>query len=242
MTRTYQNFIYNEAHGFIFAYVPKVACTNWKSVLRHMAGHADYLDNRLAHDKQNGGLRYLDLTGPDSALLTDSGIRKYAFVRNPYSRTLSAYLNKIESNLPLSEVKPDETFWVKVTRNIEDHRVRNVNHTNHPSVDFETFLLWLCNSKSQYRGDEHWQKQSVLLHWPDIRFDFVGRFENLAADSRIILDAMGCEIAFPTQKEVNFSPTEADNRLENYLTKRAASLISEYFADDFANFGYATKE
>lgn len=47
----YKNFIYDEARGFVFAYVPKVACTNWKSLLRFMAGEKDWLDNRRAHDK-----------------------------------------------------------------------------------------------------------------------------------------------------------------------------------------------
>ena len=79
MAMAYRNFIYNEERGFIFAYVPKVACTNWKSVMRYLAGFPDYLDNRLAHDKVNGGLRYLDLSGTDLALLSDRGISKYTF-------------------------------------------------------------------------------------------------------------------------------------------------------------------
>ena len=48
MPPTYRNFIYNAERGFVFAYVPKVACTNWKSLLRYMAGHDDWLDNKLS--------------------------------------------------------------------------------------------------------------------------------------------------------------------------------------------------
>ena len=78
MTIIYKNFIYMEDRGFLFAYVPKVACTNWKSLLRYMSGKEDWLDNKLAHDKALGGLRYLDLNGEDAEILLDPSIRKYA--------------------------------------------------------------------------------------------------------------------------------------------------------------------
>ncbi len=106
MAKDYSNFIYDKTGGFIFAYVPKVACTNWKSLLRYMAGQADWLDSKLVHDKAGGGLHYLDLNGGDVDLLSDPGIPKYTMVRDPYSRVLSAYLNKVESRLPLKSKTP----------------------------------------------------------------------------------------------------------------------------------------
>ena len=82
--QTHRNFIFNEERGFIFAFVPKVACTNWKSLLRLMAGHADWLDKRLAHDVANGGLRYLDPTGPEAALLQDPALRGLKLIAEPW--------------------------------------------------------------------------------------------------------------------------------------------------------------
>ena len=238
MTQHYRNFIYNEERGFIFAYVPKVACTNWKSVLRYLAGFPDYLDNRLAHDKVNGGLRYLDLTGPDLALLSDSGLRKYSFVRDPYSRTLSGYLNKIQSALPLPDSQV-QTHWLKIVHAIDEFRNSTLDPALYPKVNFEIFLLWLRDSKSHFRNDEHWQKQSVLLRWPTVTFDFVGRFEALTPDAKYLLGEMGCDIAFPTQQEVKFAATGASDKLQHYLTQTCRDLIEQVFAADFANFGYA---
>jgi len=237
MTLTYSNFIFDEKHGFIFAYVPKVACTNWKSVMRYMAGYTDYLDNRLAHDKVKGGLRYLDLTGPDLALLSDPAIRKYTFVRAPYSRSLSGYLNKIQSNLPIDE-NAEASHWVKITKAVEEFRILTLDPKAYPEINFEVFLLWLRDGKSHFRNDEHWQSQTILLRWPTVSFDFVGRFENLSADAVLLLKEIGCDIPFPTQKEVKFAATGADDLLDEYLSPACRSLIDEIFALDFKNFEY----
>ena len=200
MAPVYRNFIYNQERGFIFAYVPKVACTNWKCILRYLAGHADYLDNNLAHDKVNGGLRYMDLTGPDLALLDDPAIPKYAFVRNPYSRTLSAYLNKVEQNLPLPPQAHGESHWIKVTRAIDQFRRDTLDTSAYPEVTFEVFLRWLRDGKTYFRFDEHWQAQTVLLRQPGVKFDFIGKFETVETDARHLLGLMGCDIGFPSQE------------------------------------------
>ncbi len=241
MTMNYRNFIYNEERGFIFAYVPKVACTNWKSIMRYLAGHKDYLDNRLAHDKAAGGLRYLDLTGPDLALLSDRGIRKYSFVRNPYSRILSAYLNKIEDNLPLGSPNSAESHWAKVAGKVDEFRLATLDNSQFPEVTFEVFLLWLRDGKNYLREDEHWQQQSVLLRWPQVKFDFIGRFEYLQEDSKYILAQMGCDVPFPSQKDVSFTPTDADRKLSNVLSDNTRQMITALFNADFKAFDYDTK-
>lgn len=245
MTPVYSNFIFDEPRGFVFAYVPKVACTNWKAVLRHLAGHTDYLDPGLAHDKVAGGLRYLDLTGEDRRLLSDPGIRKYGFVRNPYTRILSAYLNKIEQNLDrlLSASAPalpgrPNSHWLAVAREIDAFRRATLDCQRYPEVGFEVFLLWLRDGKSSFRADEHWQTQSILLRWPEVKFDFIGRFENLAADSKALLDLMGATIDFPTQKQVKFLGTGASERAPLYFTDASHRLCDQLFRPDFDNFGY----
>lgn len=239
----YRNFIFEPRRRFLFAYVPKVGCTNWKSVLRHLAGHDDYLNPRLAHDRANGGLRYLDLSeGPDRALLRNPEVPKYAFVRDPYSRTLSAYLNKIASRLPLQPASDTDDHFTRVTRAIDGFRQRKLDTAAHPEVSFEVFLLWLRASLSPWCDDEHWQKQSALLRWRGVEYSFVGRFERLAEEAPLLLEKMGATIPFPSQRDVKFAPTNATDRQDAFYTPRARRLVNKLYAPDFANFGYEMHE
>lgn len=238
--RNFRNFIYCEERKFVFAYVPKVACTNWKSIMRYIAGHEDWLDSRLAHDRINGGLRYLDFEDPaDREIIHDTAIPKYAFVRNPYSRTLSAYLNKISRYLPLGAEKENEPHFHQVVRAIDRFRQRNLAKWHLPEVDFEVFLRWLQTSTHPWRYDEHWESQSRLLRTGEVRFDFIGRFEKLQEDAPELLARMGCDITFPTQQDVKFAPTGAADKISRYFTPICTDLVNQLFAEDFENFGYA---
>lgn len=234
----YKNFIYNADRGVIFAYVPKVACTNWKSLLRYIAGHEDWLDNKLAHDKVNGGLQYLDLEGPDADLLTRPDIARYAMVRDPYSRVLSAYLNKVESRLPPTPEAEGEDHFSKVVRDIDAFRAASLDTATYPQITFEVFLLWLQDGGSPFCYDEHWAPQSVLLKQPGVTFDIIGRLENLKEDAPRILQAMGCNQGFPTPKDVNFSPTNAQEKIGKYYNDNCCVLANSIFREDFDGFGY----
>lgn len=233
-----RNFIFDDRKRFVFVFVPKVACTNWKSILRYMAGHEDYLDNRLAHDRKNGGLHYLDLSGPEIDIVNDPTIPKYSFIRDPYSRALSAYLNKVESRIDrLNEDDPSDHF-LTVTREIDNFRKAQMDVALHPVIDFEVFLQFLLSSGHYFRNDEHWVSQTSLLGWPHVKYDFIGRFETLRFDSAEILRRIGCDIPFPSHKEVNFPATGANDRLGTYLTPACARLVEQIYSADFDNFSY----
>lgn len=192
----YQNFILNSSPRFIFAYVPKVACTNWKSILRYLAGHADYLASGLAHSRDKGGLHYLLLAQPEAALLQDASVPKYAMVRNPYTRTLSAYLNKIENRL--SGPRFEDDVFATAIAEIESFREGTLDPRRHPQVDFEVFLRWIKASPSPWATNEHWAPQSTILGLPELRYDLMGRFEHMERDAPHLLSAMGCDIPLPT--------------------------------------------
>jgi hypothetical protein len=213
----YRNFILDTQRRFIFAYVPKVACTNWKCVMRRLAGHDDWLDSRLAHDETAGGLHYLALPGPERDLLQDPSIPKYAMVRNPYARVLSAYLNKVESRLPPGSLPPGDHFD-RIVQDIESFRQRMLDPRTYPAVDFEVFLLWLQDGTSPFTRDEHWARQSAILRLGKVDYAFLGRFERMAEDAPRLMALMGADFAFPTQADVQFQSQGTAAKLDSYLT------------------------
>lgn len=234
--RRYNNFIYNKERGFVFAFVPKVACTNWKSLLRYMEGHQNWLDSKLAHDVANSGLHYIGNSEAGDAILRDNSIKKYAMVRDPYTRVLSAYLNKIDSRLRAEFPSGDK--FSKVVKIIDAFRNKKLDVKRFPSVSFEVFLIWLSQARKEVTADGHWEPQHKLLRIPDIHYDFIGKFENIKHDSDHILNLMGCDAKFPTQGQIKFKPTNATNKLAEHYTPGAYELVRKLYAKDFEAFDY----
>jgi hypothetical protein len=241
MSIDYQNFIYDKEKKVVFAYVPKVACSNWKSIMRHLAGYDNYLDTKFAHDRLKSGLLYLDQQDNAEVILNDPDIKVVACVREPYSRVLSAYLNKVEQRLEhLGKTEAIDHFDV-VVNNIEEFRVKSLDVNKYPKITFNVFLKWLKESNVHYINDEHWLQQSMLLKINVVQFDFLGRFERLAIDAAEILTLINSPLSFPSQKDIKFKPTGAINKLEKYYDDECYALVNYIYTDDFVNFGYPMK-
>ena len=240
MQKEFYNFIYNEHQKVIFAYIPKVACSNWKCVMRYMEGHGNYLDTRFAHDRKIGGLTFLDQVPERMDILKDPKVRKFACVRDPYTRILSAYLNKVADRLPVSNTAETTDYFDLVVRNIEEFRSLVLDPVEFPEITFEVFLMWLDAEYSHFTNDEHWRRQTELLHLPPTEFDFLGRFETLSEDAANILDQMQCDIDFPTQNQIRFAPTHARQKAEIYYSATCRAFVDKMYSDDFNALGYAT--
>ncbi|WP_282021688.1 sulfotransferase family protein [Ruegeria faecimaris] len=250
-SRVHENFIYLESKKIAFGYVPKVACTNWKIVLRRLMGHEDFNRKDIAHNREKSGFHFLDRTvKEDFEVLSNEDVKKIAFVRDPYSRILSAYLNKFDSiNRRIDSPKSKDYFDLVFDDVIrferfdrpKGFRARIANYIYAPNtVNFLTFLEWIKAKRkgSFYANDEHWTPQCEILQHPTVKIDFLGRFENMAHDAKIALHQMGADFEFPTQADVGFSPTKADEKLKRFYAKEHVDLVNELFSRDFDVYGY----
>lgn len=226
-----------EKQNFIFAYNPKVACTNWKCILRYLNGSKDYLDPAKAHDKEGSGLTFLCDIASAEYLIKDTSIPKYAFVRNPYDRVLSAYLNKIEPYTNGQRTSDqDNTYFYKVFVEIDAYRSEHLPSKS--CVDFYCFLHWLDNVDDFHTNNEHWKPQSELLNIDKVNFDFIGKLENITHDAPTLLEKINCGIEFPSQKDVKFAPTKASEKKAKYYSNEEKKLANKIFSKDFKAFSY----
>ncbi len=237
MGTKYRNFIYNPAHRLVFAYVPKVACTNWKCVLRALTGAPDWLDSARAHDRRRSGLQYLDQQTAPEAILNDSSVRKFACVRHPRARALSAYLNKIEHRLPGHRGAAFNDHFSRIVAEIDSFRQTCLDSDLYPAITFEVFLRWL-EAGSYFTQDEHWRPQVDLLCLGHVRFDFIGRFETLAQDADHILAQIKSPVPFPSPAAIKFAPSGTAGRLRSSYTPACQALVARIYARDFQAFGY----
>jgi hypothetical protein len=233
------NFIYMRNKGFIFVYNPKVACTNWKCILRYLNGAEDYLRPAVAHNRQESGLQFLSDDISAKSIVHDVNIPKYAFVRSPFSRILSAYLNKIE---PYTEGRRDENddnpYFHSVFCEIDKHRMDFLPEES--SVNFYCFLHWLSNVDNFHTQNEHWLPQVELLRIPEVKYEFIGKLEALNKDAPKLLGLIECDIDFPSQQKVGFAPTNATDKLMQYYSSREIDVAKELYSIDFEVLGYDT--
>jgi len=234
-------FILGPDHSFLFAYIPKVACTNWKCVMRHLHGFEDYLDPAKAHNENRNGLELLSQLSDPWSILSDKAVPKYTCVRNPYTRVLSAYLNKIEPFLGTHAVHGGKRFdphYHDIFRKVDDFR--KLFLPDKEAVDFEAFVCWIEMSDISERliTEIHWRPQTAIIGNGQVDFDHIARFENLERDAPLILAAMGARIPFPTQQEVRFAPTRADNLVHQYYNERTAERVRRIYHNDFVYLNY----
>lgn len=147
---------------------------------------------------------------------------KFSFVRNPYSRILSAYLDKI----PMSRKNKKREIVRAALGSPPD-----------TEISFSGFLDYL-EFENGIDVDGHWARQTDLLVMPINAFDFVGKMEQLETDLPDVLD----RIFGSRNKILNWVPhaMQASKKVDT-LDEKTKSRIARLYEADFDNFRYPTK-
>lgn len=233
------NFIYLKDAQAIFAYIPKNACTNWKCVFRRQLGYDDWDSPVIAHSSTNG-LTLLSELDNGRKLLADSTIKKYSVTRNPFTRVLSAFLNKVHSfneNYDLS-LQSHGQYFESIYKKIQTHASRANPGLADDGVTFMQFLEWIIQSDNIETTNEHWMSQFSILSPDEVDFSFIGKMENLEDDAAVILSELNIPYAFPTQQEVRFPGQNTTQLISQYYDKKCIDLVLQLYQHDFAVFNY----
>jgi len=146
---------------------------------------------------------------------------KFTFVRNPYTRTLSAYLDKVIRKRYLSkEGNVKNSFFSK----------REAPPT------FSEFCEYL-EAEGLY-SNVHWAPQTDLLLLPFEEFDFIGRFEKLTVDLNYIIGKIFNHSQIVEYKHAGPPATNANHLVEKYYSDKEFDIVYKLYKDDFDLFGY----
>lgn len=145
----------------------------------------------------------------------------FVVIRNPYSRVLSAFLDKFRH----------EKYRRK-------HGAFALTHAG-----FADFVAWLDNGG--LTRDAHWDLQEKLIALPFEQFDRVIRFETFRDDMIAFLGDQGIsapdgslQTLFPADEG---KQTDADKKLQTYYTPETAARVARLYARDFKTLGYGTQ-
>jgi len=156
------------------------------------------------------------MSGAEVAALGD--YFKFVFVRDPYSRTLSAYLDKIVNRRKQSR---------SVLKWAEKHGI--------DAPSFADFCAYLDDGGLY--DDNHWAPQTAGLVLPLAAFDFIGRFETLDRDLKTVHDQLFPRGLATTPRD-GPAATGSDTLIDTHYTPVAKTLIRRLFNADFEALGY----
>ena len=161
------------------------------------------------------------------------------FVRHPFERLISAYRNKL-----LQPYSDDHYLLKTLGKHIVQTYRKNSTRTNNTCTfaEFVEFLINRAAKKGSNSFNEHWKPQSLLCDICYTRFDFIGKYETLVEDSRIILKdiKVANQYKFPESK-TDFYKTRSSEIYQQYMRTTPRENIKklyEIYKDDFDAFSY----
>lgn len=210
-------------HRCVFVEVPKAGCSVVKRVLQYCEVAGEGFDpSASVHDRSISPLA-APLKGGfalDEVFGTPSPYYRFSFVRNPYTRALSCYLEKIAGEQ-----------WLR------EKRLPDLGFDPQGEVSFVEFLRAVAEQPPADM-DIHWAPQHFLLSLAQVRYDFLGRFENFHDDLRRMIHAVGLTVPEPLLQQGTAHATGAGGRLEEYYDAEALELVQQIYREDFTGLGY----
>jgi hypothetical protein len=201
------------------AYVnnPKVACSTIKLTLqRAELGDPAYAPVTSVHDHAASPL----LTTPEiNAQIAEAraleGCFVFSFVRNPFARLRSVYLNKIVERQKKGKFREAAGF------------------DRDTCPGFADFVAAVC-AQPPARQNPHWRLQALNLSVQRHRFDMLGRLETFATDWKRLAAATG----LPETTSFAGKKTERAAHADLQFDAGMIAAVAEAYAADFEHFGY----
>ncbi|XP_058704218.1 carbohydrate sulfotransferase 14 [Poecile atricapillus] len=225
-----RHLLVSDKYRFLYCYVPKVACSNWKRILKVLDGALESVDVQGKMDHKSD-LVFLGDMKPEEISYRLKHYYKFIFVRNPMERLLSAYRNKF------GEIKEyQQKYGVEIVRRYR----KNGGNSAGDDVSFSEFLQYLLDEDVE-RMNEHWMPIYNLCQPCAVRYDFIGSYERLHADANHVLEHIQSPsfVRFP-ERQAWYKPVTAET-LHYYLCNTQRRLIKELLPKyilDFSLFAY----
>ncbi|CAI5469544.1 unnamed protein product [Closterium sp. Yama58-4] len=227
-----------ERLGMAYCGIPEVASTTWLQWIRAQSG-LPYADKEPLI--RETGLHRLSANFTEKEavrLLLRPGMFRFTFVRNPFTRALSAYLSKLAYTSSITASRRGSTqsprqLWAKA---FFRHVWQQYEEVRAPEglVTFRAFLRLVEALMQGHRStmNRHLSPQVDICNLNGIKYDYVGRFEHLKRDAeRMAAEFGGKHLDL---FEIDPSSHVVTNRsVVKYYNEEATKLLMHVYKMDF---------
>ncbi|XP_020789401.1 carbohydrate sulfotransferase 8-like [Boleophthalmus pectinirostris] len=229
-----------DRHQLLYCEVPKSGCSNWKRVLMVLNGQArtalDIPHDKVHYSNKLRKLETYDRAGIEKRLETYT---KILFVREPFERLVSAFRDKFEN--PNSYYHP--VFGRAIISKYRVNASRAALKTG-AGVTFQEFVQYLLDIKRPVGMDIHWEPVSQLCSPCLMRYNFIGKFENLQKEANFLLRNINApkNLTFPDLKDRNPLDERTSAKItQQYfaqLNARERQKVYDFYYMDYLMFDY----
>ncbi|XP_078515934.1 carbohydrate sulfotransferase 14 [Lissotriton helveticus] len=226
-----KHILVNEKYQFLYCYVPKIACSNWKKVLKVLDGALENVNVNVKMDHKSDLVFLADMKAEEIRYRLKHYF-KFMFVREPMERLLSAYRNKF------GEIKE---YQMRYGTEIVKRYRKNPGQSRGDDVTFSEFLWYLIDEDVE-KMNEHWMPMYNLCQPCAVQYDFIGSYERLNDDANYILEQVKAPpfIKFP-ERQAWYKPVTKET-LYYFLCNARKGLVKELLPKyilDFTLFAYS---
>ncbi|CAF4730384.1 unnamed protein product, partial [Rotaria sp. Silwood2] len=207
------------------------------------------------------GVQYLPLTRlqtlPDPSILFSPNFTRVIFVRHPFERLASAYVDKI-ALLKHGSMSSMDTIRLAICRKYSSFYLTKAKkgfYRTHKHISkkmkepcqkiipkFEHFIRYIMSSG--IRNDVHWQPYSKLCHVCLFKYNFIGKYETITEDLQRLRSYLGLKSINPNNK--NYFKTgktiEYYKLLYSNLTDELICDLKYFYEDDLKLFNYRLED
>lgn len=207
----------NSSHGFIYLNNPKAGCSAIKkSLWLAITGHTPDSQNVKVH-AIDGSVFTNKPTEPSDA----ESAFIFTFVRNPFQRIVSTYLDKI--------VRQTTQVWSLFAAR---HGIDPNSH-----ISFDEFVELIANLPAE-ESDPHWRPQHCNILFPFVQPNLLADLESLDSEMPKLLARL-VPNAEPQVLQSGRHHTKARTEWRNYFQNAATvGRVLQLYAADFEVFGY----
>ncbi len=216
----------SERYRYVYINNPKTGCSTLKTALVELelgdAKHSiDLSDPRSIHGEPSPLRQHPPIwPSPTLSRLVQQGYTFVSFTRNPYTRLVSCYLDKIANNV---------LDWPLIFHDLPSQR---------QPESFAEFVHQIV-PQADLEMNPHWRPQVANLLFGQIPYTFIGRFEAYAEDFVRAFAAIGViGEAVPKLRHLNKSHSQGVD-LSEFYDEELHTLVYQRYRADFEAFGYA---